>query len=293
MQWIGNHITLLLLYSVLAFSWLAAVLVLVSVESKRRVLAFAEMGQSIRWGVSGSIRFGQNFYASDTTDELLESMGWRKYISGPTLKMLRDGITLVLLILVLHNYHGLELIRPLVGLLFVYLTLTPGPGPFYLFIRPLFQRIRKHKVNQETALIIQLLRNETKSEAQQMAIALMKQFRAYVNVLKDDLFWLEHEWRDGKDAAINRWQNRHPGNEDIQLICSLLRKIDEIGYAACADMLENNETTIQERQVSNYTSRMQDLNRFLFYVNVTGVILACLWFVMALFSWSSEMDMGM
>ncbi|MFM9329026.1 hypothetical protein [Paenibacillus mesotrionivorans] len=294
MQWIWNHMLSILLFGALGCTLLASALVLISIDGGRRQLVMAEMKQAIKWGIVTPIQFGQKIYASEATDELLESMGWRKYISGPTIKMIRDGITLLLMAYVLMQFHGPELVRPIVYVVFVFLTLTPGPpGPFYAFIRPLFQRIQRHRANREVALLIQLLRNETQSEVQQSVIALIRQFRPYTKALENDLYMLEHDWRKGKEEALARWQRRHPKNEDIAYLISLLRSIDEIGYTDCAKSLAANEKTLHDRQAANYTSKMQDLNRFLFIFNITGVVLACLWFVMAVFQWAYGMDTGL
>ncbi|WP_163860407.1 hypothetical protein [Paenibacillus elgii] len=293
MQWFQTNLYALALYGGLALTLIAGVLVLVSVERERQVLVLAEIRQALRWGLKSFVRQGHQFYVSESADELLETMGIRKYISSSTLKMSRDALSLVLLIILLLNYSGEELIRPLTWLAVFYLTLTPGPGPFYAFIRPLFQRIHRYRVSRDTALLIQLFRNEMQSSVPQSVDFLIREYRVYMTVIQDDMYWLEHEWQKGnKEEALQLWERKHPGNQDIRFLCGFLRKLDEIGYEACAEMLSQNERTINRRQVSNYLNRMQDLNRFLFFVNAAGVLLACLWFVMSVFSWSFDMDMG-
>lgn len=293
MGWLINHLMSLLLFIGLSFTTLAAILMVMSVEVGKRAEVIAEVKQAVRFGVRSSLRFGQQFYASKKADELLESMGWRPYISAASLKMIRDAVSLLLLLIVfLTVSFGQQMVRPLIGVAFAYLTLTPGPGPFRLFIRPVFQRIRRHRVNQETALFIQLLRNETQSEVQQTVIAIIRQFRPYMKVLQDDMYLLEHEWRD-KEQALEHWKMRHPENEDIRFICSLLKKIEDIGYADCQEMLQQNEVTINQRQVTYFRNRMNDLNKFLVMVNAAGVLLGLLWFVMTFFSWAFDMDTGL
>jgi hypothetical protein len=292
-QWFLNHSYAICLYGATFLTSLAAVLGLISVEKERRALALGEIRQAVRWGMTSWVHFGQRVYASNVTDELLESMGWRPYINGANLKITRDGLTIVLLLMVWFSHDGEQLVRPLIWVLVFYLTLTPGPGPFYLFIRPLFQRIHRYRVNRDTALLIQLLRNEMQAEIRQSVIALIRDYRPYMTTLKEDLFWLEHEWRNGKEEALERWERKHPANEDIRFLCSMFRKLDSIGYDACAEMLARNESTLNQRQVAQYVNKMQDMNRFLFLINVTGVILACLWFVMAIFLWAYDLDTGL
>jgi hypothetical protein len=293
-QWMILHQYAFALYGALGFTMLAAVLVFISVEQERQAVVWNEMRQALRWGLTSFFRQGKQFYGSEEADLLLESMGLRKLLSSGTLKIIRDGLTVMLLVIVLLRVPRQELMRPLTWLVLFYFTLTPGPGPFYLLLRPLFQRIHRYRVNRDTALLIQLFRNEMRSGVQRSVGSLIRDFRPYMTVIRDDLFWLEHEWQKAdKEKALSLWERKHPGNPDIRFLGSFLRKLDQIGYAECAEMLAQNERTLNRRQVTSYINRMQDVNRFLFVINATGVLLACLWFVMAVFSWAYDMDAGL
>ncbi|MEI7026188.1 hypothetical protein [Paenibacillus sp. y28] len=281
------------MFAGLFFFLLAPVLLLISIDAGKRDAVLIGLRQSLRWGMLYPVQYGRRFYASSKADELLETMGWRKYITVPTLKMIRDVLCGLLLVYVLVAYYDEGLWRPLVVVAVVFLFLTPGPGPFSVLIAPLFQRFQRHRVNRDSSLLMQLLRNEMQSESEQSVTAIIREFRPYMQILQDDFVLLEHDWRRGKEEALDRFKRRHPGNEDIRFICSLFKKMDEVGYAACAQMLAQNEATINQRQMANYKSRQDDLNGFLFVVNVSGVMLALLWFVLALFMWVFDMDLGL
>jgi hypothetical protein len=292
-QWIHLHHYSFVLYGALGLTMMAAVCVFLSVEKERQFVVWNEMHQALRWGLTSFLRHGKQFYSSDEADLLLESMGLRKFVSSGTLKVIRDGLTLMLLVIIGVRVPAGELVRPLTWLVLFYFTLTPGPGPFYLLLRPLFQRIHRYRVDRDSALLIQLFRNEMRSNVQRSVGSLIRDFRPYMTVIRDDLFWLEHEWQKvDKEKALSLWERKHPGNPDIRFLGSFLRKLDQIGYAECAEMLAQNERTLNRRHATSYMNRMQDLNRFLFIVNASGVLLACFWFVMAVFAWANDMDAG-
>lgn len=294
LRWIEIQAFFLVMYGGLAVIILALLVMFLSIDKSRRMGAFSDMQMLIRSRFQVGLQKGKSVYSDEAIDWLLDSMGWP--LKSSSMYMLRDAICTALLGILLTNWYlyGGNLQFRVMLTLAVFLFLTPSKSigtPFMRFVAPLFQRIRRHKVNKETGLFIQLLRNETKEGLQRSPLALIQQYQGYFNILRNDLYRLEHDWGlGGKDEALRKFKMRHPKNEDIYFIASILNEISNVGYAATAEMLAQNEETLNRRHQSEYSSRMSDINQILFFINTGAVIISLLWGVMAIFNWAYSLD---
>ncbi|CAN7766973.1 hypothetical protein LJR153_007301 [Paenibacillus sp. LjRoot153] len=294
LRWLVIHAFYLVMYGGLFLIILAILLMFLSIDKTRRTGALEDMQMLILNSFRSSLQKGKSVYADERIDCLLESMGWP--LKSSSMYMLRDICCVSLLAFLGANWYlyggNLQFRVMIVFTVFLFLTPSARIGtPFMRFIAPLFQRIKRHKVNKETGLFIQLLRNETKEGQQRTPLALIQQFQGYFDILRNDLYKLEHDWGlVGKDEALRKFKMRHPKNEDIFFITSILNEISSVGYAATSEMLAQNEETLNRRHQSEYASRMSDINQVLFFINTGAVIISLLWGVMAVFNWAYGFD---
>ncbi|MEF2246422.1 hypothetical protein [Paenibacillus sp. IITD108] len=237
------------------------------------------------------------WYENELAERLLISMGAPKWLTASKLKIFRDGLCIVLIIILLTRLFvngGGEFYYPLVFIAAVFSALSPTeqfPSIFTMFVAPLFQRIHNYRVGRETAVFIQLLRNEVNEKHERSVLSIIRQFQNYFKILQRDLLLLEHEWKNRK-LALKNFAAQYPNNQEIDVICSVLEKLEEIGYEAAAKSLAENEDTLAEKQTASYKSRQKDINQVLTLVNISGVAAAALWGVLALFIWAYSFDIN-
>ncbi|SDO15699.1 hypothetical protein SAMN04487897_10936 [Paenibacillus sp. yr247] len=236
-------------------------------------------------------------YQSDFGNHLLGTMGWRSKIDATRMMMFRDAVSFALaaFFIVKQWISGGNLSTEIVLLLLIYSLLTPGthfsiPSTFTYTFVPIFQKVRRFRVSRESAMFLQLLRNEVSEKTERQVISIIQQYQSYFKVLRNDLIDLEHDFPKGKDVALERFKSKHPQNEEINYICSILDKLADVGYAECAQMLKDNEETLNKMQEAHYESKEKDLNQLLMVINLGGIGLAALWFVIACFMWSYSFD---
>jgi len=294
--WLNLHSFSLLLFGGLLFTLLSIVLLILSISHGQRSLALQEMRIYVQLEMKERMSSWLSFYDSEDADRLLCSMGWKRWVTGARLKIIRDLISLTLLLFVLTKFAfvgGDRVGYHLILVCGVYSALSPTkeiPSIFTLIIAPFFRKINRYRVSRETSVFLQLLRNEVHEKKERSVLSIIRQYQPYFKIIQDDLLTLEHEWKRGKSLALDSFKARHPGNEEVHYICSVLKELHEIGYKAAAEMLQENEATLNEKQQSHYERREKDLNQLLFIVNIAGVGLALIWAVIGLFLWSYSFD---
>lgn len=243
------------------------------------------------------IRAWKGLYQSDVGNHLLETMGWKSKIDATRMMMFRDAVCVALaaFLLVRHWVSDGNASAGIILVLLIFSLLTPGthftiPSTFTYTCVPIFQKVRRFRVSKESAMFLQLLRNEVSEKTERQVIAIIQQYQNYFRVLRNDLIDLEHDFPKGKDIALERLKSKHPNNEEINYICSILDKLADVGYAECAQMLKDNEETLNKMQEAHYESKEKDLNQLLMVINLGGIGLAALWFVIACFMWSYSFD---
>lgn len=296
-SWIEMNLYSLLLYGGLAFIIASIVTMYSSIGSGQRLLAFNEMRIYVRLEVEDkAYRLGR-WYASEWADRQLASMGIPRWFNAARLKIARDVICLFVLILIFLRWFMLSevgLYYPLILVLALYSSLSPNeqyPSIFSIIVAPLVQRVHNYRVGRETSVLIQLLRNEVSEAQQRSVLSVIRQYQNYFKILRDDLLLLEYSWRN-RSLALKHFRERYPNNAEIELICSVLDKLDEIGYEEAAKTLQENEETLLEKQTANYKTRQKDINQILALVNISGVVAAALWGVLALFMWAYSFDIN-
>jgi len=294
-DWTSIHLYSLLLYGGLACIMLAVAVMFMSIGSGQRSMALHEMRIYVRLEIEEKVKMIGIRYSSEWSDRLLRSMGWPQWITASKLKILRDVLCLMLLMIVLLREFILgsdNLLYPIIWILALYSTLSPSEKFFSIFsllVAPLFRRIHNYRVGKETAVLIQLLRNEVNETKERSVLSIIQQFQKYFKILRNDLLILEHEWKNRK-VALDHLRARYPNNEEIYFVCSVLEKLDEIGYMEAAKTLRENEQTLTNKQNAAYISREKDVNQVLAVINISGLAAACLWGILALFMWAYSYD---
>jgi hypothetical protein len=272
---------------------MASISVILSIGKGQRFQAVNEMRIYVQLETTERLSKWQKVYVNDDENQLIQSMGIP--INAAKLKVFRDIITLVVLVIMLlkwSDYQG-NLFLPFASLIVLYSTLWPSVKNFTIFSNvfgPVLQRIRRYRVTRETHVLLLLLRNEVQETQQRNVLFLIQKYQNYFRIIKGDLILLEHEWSRGKEIALMRMQQRHPGNEEIAYLCSMLRDLEGVEYKELDKMLKENSDTLNKKQQSSFEARENDLNQVLFMVNVAGTGLAMVWFVIGLFLWSYSFD---
>jgi len=260
-------------------------------------MAVHEMRIYMRLEINDRVEKLGNWYHSEWGDRLLISMGLPRWMTASRLKIVRDVLCALLVGLLFTRafMFGLDdYYYPLVMIAALYSLLSPieqFPSLFTMFVSPLFQRIHNYRVGRETAVLLQLLRNEANEKQERSVLSIIRQFQGYFKILQPDLLMLEHEWKNRK-LALKHFMERYPENQEVDLICSVLEKLDEIGYEEAEKTLAENEKTLSEKQTASYKARQKDINSLLTLVNLSGVAAAALWGVLALFLWAYAFDIN-
>ncbi|WP_240420370.1 hypothetical protein [Paenibacillus periandrae] len=271
----------------------AGLSVILSIGKGQRILAVNEMRIYVQLETTERLSRWQKIYINEDEDQLIQSMGIP--INAAKLKVFRDIVTLVVFVTMLMrwpDYQG-NLFLPIASLLLLYSTMWPSVKNFTIFsnvIGPVLQKVRRYRVTRETHVLLLLLRNEVQEVQQRNVLYLIQKYQDYFRIIKGDLILLEHEWGKGKEVALMRLQQRHPGNEEITYLAAMFRDLDGVEYKELDKMLKENSDTLNKKQQSSFEARENDLNQVLFMINVAGTGLAMVWFVIGLFLWSYSFD---
>ncbi|NHN33353.1 hypothetical protein [Paenibacillus agricola] len=271
----------------------AGISVILSIGKGQRILAVNEMRIYVQLETTERLSRWQKIYVNEDENQLIQSMGIP--FDAAKLKVFRDIVTLVVFVTMLlrwSDYQG-NLFLPIASLFLLYSTMWPSVKNFTIFsnvIGPVLQKVRRYRVTRETHVLLLLLRNEVQEIQQRNVLYLIQKYQDYFKIIKGDLILLEHEWGRGKEVALMRLQQRHPGNEEIAYLASMLRDLDGVEYNELDKMLKENSDTLNKKQQSSFEARENDLNQVLFMINVAGTGLAMVWFVIGLFLWSYSFD---
>jgi len=297
MSWYLDTFTILLWTSFLIVM-MAVITMVLSIAKGERVLAVNEMRIYVKLETKERLTSWQKMYAKDnenyeSENQLVRSMGI--LLSADKLKLFRDLISSVSLLIVLMNWYFYEgnLFVGLLSVAVIYSTLWPSVTNFTIFsnvLGPALQKFRRYRVTRETHVLLLLLRNEVQEVQQRNVLSLIQKYQSYFKLIKQDLLILEHEWGKGKEIALLHLQQRHPNNEEIAYLASMLRDMEDLDYAELDKMLKENSETLNKKQQSRFESRENDLNQMLFLINIAGTGLAVLWFVISMFQWSYSFD---
>ncbi|MEF3304223.1 hypothetical protein [Paenibacillus sp. GYB003] len=296
-SWIELNIYSLLLYGGLLSTVMSVIFMYSSIGSGQRLLAFHEVRIYVRLEIEDKAERLGRWYSSAWGDRLLASMGLPRWLDVARLKITRDVICLIVLILILFRWFIVSeggLYYPIIATLALFSALSPNeqyPSIFNIFIAPLFQRVHNYRVGRETSVLIQLLRNEVSETQQRNVLSIIRQYQNYFKILREDLLLLEYGWKN-RSLALKHFRERYPENAEIELICSVLDKLDEIGYEEAGKTLRENEETLLEKQTASYKTRQKDINQVLALVNISGVAAAALWGILALFMWAYSFDIN-
>ncbi|RUS44943.1 hypothetical protein [Cohnella sp. AR92] len=284
-------------YSLLWASFILIILaslgMVLSIGRGQRLTAINEMRIYVQLEARERLSNWQQFYHNEKENQLIRSMGLP--ISAAKLKVIRDVAAGTVLLVTLLRYvltHG-SLLFGLVLTVLIYSCLWPSVKNFSIFsnvIGPLLQKIRRYRVTRETHVLLLLLRNEVQETQKRSVLSLIQKYQSYFKVIKQDLLILEHEWGRGKDIALTQMLERHPKNDEIAYLASMLRDMDSVEYEDLDKMLKENSETLNKKQQSSFEARENDLNQILFMINLGGTALALLWFVIAMFMWSYSFD---
>lgn len=291
----NTHLYDIILWTAFSLILLASVSMILSIGKGQRIVAVNEMRIYVQLEAKERLSSWQKLYANEDESTLVRSMGLR--VNAAKIKVFRDMISGVFLMLIMLRWltNNGSLLFGLMALLVLYSSLWPSTKNFTVFsniIAPTFQKLRRYRVTRETHVLLQLLRNEVQESSQRSVLSLMQKYQGYFKIINSDLILLEHEWRHGKDIALIHLQQRHPGNEEIAYLASMIRDMDSVPYAELSKMLKENSETLNKKQQSSYEARENDLNQILFMVNIAGTGLAVLWFVIAMFLWSYSFDIN-
>jgi hypothetical protein len=274
---------------------MASVLMILSIGKGQRFVAVNEMRIYVQLEAMDRLTRWEKLYTNEDESQLLRSTGLM--LNAAKMKVFRDLLCSILLVGLLLRWYVKDgsLVFGLVGLLVIYSSLWPSTKNFTIFsnvIAPVLQKLRRYRVTRETHVLLQLLRNEVQESQQRSVLYLIQKYQGYFKIINEDLILLEHEWRHGKDIALLHLQQRHPGNDEIAYLASMIRDMDNVAYEELSKMLKENSETLNKKQQSSYEARENDLNQILFMVNIAGTGLAVLWFVISMFLWSYSFDMN-